>query len=41
MCMNAIQYNLDSILEKLDDKPNLLPIPLMENSANAAMMENM
>lgn len=41
MCMSAIQQNLDSILEKLDDKPTLLPIPLMENSANAAMMENM
>ena len=41
MCMSTIQQNLNSILEKLDDKPNLLPIPLMENSANAAMMENM
>ena len=41
MCMSTIQQNLDSILDKLDDKPNLLPIPLMENSVNAAMMENM
>ena len=41
MCMNTIQQNLDSILEKLDDKPNLLPIPMMNPmEGNMAMMEN-
>ena len=41
MCMSTIQQNLDSILEKLDDKPNLLPIPMMNPmEGNMAMMEN-
>lgn len=41
MCMSTIQQNLDSILEKLDDKPNLLPIPMMNPmEGNMAILEN-
>ncbi len=41
MCMSTIQQNLDSILDKLDDKPNLIPIPMMNPmEGNMAIMEN-
>ena len=34
------RQNFEHIIEKLDDKPNIMPIPLFDNGINPAALEN-
>jgi hypothetical protein len=37
---NITQQNFENILEKLNDKPNIIPIPLLDGGMNPAILEN-